>query len=446
MAVERTRERGDAVRRFERLRRVVHALFPEARRRQRRRRLRLAGLVVLVAVVTAALLRGGRDLGSGAPASARSTFAVRSVALPSGGEFSSIAIVGGRLIVAGGPPDSVVVSGNWNLLVNGRAPGSCAAATVDPRTLTLSRVTRANCGDPALYGERVLPISYFVRGAAPAGAGTTLAVRIARANPAARDGYQLGPVVTTSPQCSDCQIGWIYGAGSLWLYNPFGGNPPRRSGVLLRISTRTGAVLERWPMPEILRALLAVDAHALWLAPSVESGIPGGVPRSRLAPYISLYRITPGERSPQRVFAVGGGGARWLVASGHTASAAIDDGRGSSVVWTFADGTPPVRGQSLDDASIDIEVGTGNATVAGDARTGFYSVLPGNGTEKVIHADPSGRDQRLVATIPAPGVSVDNGPPAGVVLDGSFYFLDPPTNAYPGATEQLTRLHRITER
>lgn len=395
MAVERTGSRGDAASWYDRLRGAVHALFPEARRLQRRRRLRLLGLLVLAAAVAAGFLRSGWDAGRVAPTAGRGAFAVSSVALPSGGEFSSIAVVGGRLIVSGGPPGALVVSGYWNLLVNGRAPGSCDAATVDPRTLVVGSVRRANCGDPALYGERVLPISYALRAPAPAGAGLTLAVRIARVDPAARDRYQLGPVVTTYPQCSDCQIQWIYGAGSLWLYNPFDGNPPRRSGVLLRISTRTGQVLERWPLPRILRALLAAAAHTLWLSPSIESGIPGNVAGSRLLPYISLYRITPGERSPQRVFSVGGAGARWLVASGHTASADIDNGHGGAVVWTFSDNSPPVHGPPRNDTTVGAELGTGNATVAGDARIGYYSVLPGNGVEKVIRVDASGRDQRV---------------------------------------------------
>jgi hypothetical protein len=302
----------------------------------------------------------------------------------------------------------------------------------------LGPVTHANCGNPALYGERVLPISYGLQGAPPTGA--TIAVRIARVDPTARDGYQLGPVVTSSQECSDCQLAWTYGAGSLWLYDPFSGNPAPRSGVLLRISTRTGAVLERWPMPTILRALLAADAHALWLSPSIESGVPGGVPRSRLARYISLYRITPGRRLPERVFTVGGSGARWLVASGHTASAAIDTGRGGSVVWTFSDSAPPVRGQPLDAMSFDTEIGTGGATVTGNPKAGFYSVLVSNGIERVNHADRSGRDQRLVATIRAPGLKVYDGPPAGVVLDSSFYFLDSSWSYHPG----LVRLHRIT--
>ena len=364
-----------------------------------------------------------------------------SVALPSAGEFSSIAAVGGRLIVSGGSLGTPTVSGYWNLLVkHGLAKGTCDAAIVDPATLALGRLRRANCGDPALYGERVLPIAYYTGGTVSAGAGTSMiAVRIARVDPAARDGYRLGPVVTSYPQCSDCQSAWIYGADSLWLYNPLGANPTRRSGVLLRISARTGAVLQRWAMPEILRALLAVDADGLWLSPSIESGEPGGLPPAKLIPYLSLYRVTPGARSPQRVFTVGGAGARWLIASGHTAAAAIDNSRGASVVWTFAHGVPPLRGELISVTS-GTELGMGDSTVVGGGRAGAYSVLLGAGVEKVMHVGPFGRDEHLVATIPARNVGVDDSPPAGVVLDGSFYFLD------PSGVSGATRLHRITPR
>jgi hypothetical protein len=212
--------------------------------------------------------------------------------------------------------------------------------------------------------------------------------------------------------------------------------------VLLRISARTGAVLERWPMPQIVRALLAADAHSLWLAPSIQSGTPGGVTGSQLAPYISLYRITRGRRSPQRVFSVGGSGARWLVASGDDASAAIDNGRGKAAVWTFSANAAPVHGKPLNFLRVGTELGTGSPTVAGDPKTGFYNVLTSNGIEKVVHVQPSGRGQELVATIRAPNVTPADGFAAGVTFDGSFYFLDPPADARSGQV----RLHRITPR
>lgn len=185
-------------------------------------------------------------------------------------------------------------------------------------------------------------------------------------------------------------------------------------------------------MPGIVRALLAAGAHALWLAPSIESGTSNAW----------LYRITPGRRSPQRVLRIGGIGVRWLVASGETASAAIDSGRGKVAVWTFADNAAPVHGQPLDFAGVGTELGTGSPTVAGDAKTGFYNVAAANGIEEVNHVEPFGRGQQLVATISAPDVTPADGFAAGVTLDGSFYFLDPTANA----NSRRVRLHRITPR
>jgi hypothetical protein len=80
--------------------------------------------------------------------------------------------------------------------------------------------------------------------------------------------------------------------------------------------------------------------------------------------------------------------------------------------------------------------------VAGDPKTGFYNVLTSNGIEKVVHVQPSGRGQELVATIRAPNVTPADGFAAGVTFDGSFYFLDPPADARSGQV----RLHRITPR
>ena len=113
-------------------------------------------------------------------------------------------------------------SHQWSMaiaLADGRAVGTCDAATVDPRTLAIGLVKKANCADPTLYGQRVLALTYFSRHVASDG-GAMLAVRIAHADAAARDGYTLGPVVNTYQQCSDCQAAVIYGDGSLWIYNP----------------------------------------------------------------------------------------------------------------------------------------------------------------------------------------------------------------------------------
>ena len=425
------------------LSRALDALFPEARRLQRRRRLRHLVLVLLVGAVAAALLRTG-DSGRRAavPAQHGSLATATRVALPPAGHFSSLAVVGRRLLLSGGPPGSLPVSGYETSLVDGRAAGTCNAAAVDPRTLAIGPIVSANCGDPSLYGEHVLPIAYLLRraGANRTGVGM-IGVRIARSDHAARDGYTLGPVVTMYPECSDCQIAWIYGDGSLWVYNPL----PRRArgpAVLLRISTTTGALLERWSMPEIIRALLAVDANGLWLTPSIESGIPGPLPPSGRIPYQSLYRVLPGEGSPQRVLTEDGGYARWLVANGNTASAAIATGRLASEIWTFTGLTRRAHGAKLDADGVGTELGTGGPTVAGNGAIGFYNVALGNGTENVIRVKPDSGRERTVATIPSRDASSADPAPIGVAIDGSFFFLDPPANESQSSGE----LHRVTPR
>jgi len=433
-----------------RIRRAIHVLFPEARRRQRRRRLRYGGLALLfVAAVMAfvALGRGGDDRDTASPAVRPASVSVASLALPRSGDFSSITLAGRRLIVSGGPDGyaAPISPGYSTTLVDGRAAGVCDAAAVDPRTLVLGRVVRANCGDPALYGEQVLPVACALVHQAYGGSFAT-AVRIARFDPAARDQYQLGPVITRYPECSDCQISWIYGDGSFWIYNPLASLTPSPSGELLRISTRTGRVVQRWPMPEIVRALLAVDANGLWLSPSIESGVPGHLRRSRAEPYLSLYRIVPGVRSPRRVLTVGGSGARWLVASGHTASVDIDDRDGYSSVWTFTGAASPVHGKALSNTVVGAEVGYGEPTVAGNGTIGFYNVELGNGLERVLRINTTGRQAQTIAKIPAPDVTIDDGPPIAAALDGSFFFLDPPTYSSAGSLIGVIRLHRVTPR
>ncbi len=133
------------------------------------------------------------------------------------------------------------------------------------------------------------------------------AVRIAHVDPAARDRYTLGPIVMTYPQCSDCQAQWIYGDGSLWLYDTYTGSLSSPHGELLRISDATGKVAQRWAIPQNPRELLAVDADGLWFAPSVEGGEPRHTPASQMVRYESLYRVRPGAQAPVPVFKIPSG-------------------------------------------------------------------------------------------------------------------------------------------
>jgi len=448
MAVDRFGSERLSWSRGGRVRRSVHVLFPEARRLERRRRLRYGGLAVLfvVAVVAfVALGRGSAGQDAARPAVRPASGAVASLTLPRSGRFSSITVVGRRLIVSGGPDGyaAPISPGYQTEFVGGRAAGVCDAAAVNPRTLVLGRVMHANCGDPGLYGEHVLPIAYGLSHETYGGS-SEITVRIARVDPAARDDYQLGPVITRYPECSDCQISWIYGAGSLWIYNPLASLTPSRAGELLRISTLTGAVVQQWTMPEIVRPLLAVDANGLWLSPSIESGVPGRIPLSPAEGYLSLYRIVPGAQAPRRVLTVGGSGARWLVASGPTASVDVDDGDGHSSVWTFTGTAPPVHGRAMSNTVVGTEFGAGAPTVAGNDTIGFYNVQVGNGLERVLRINATGRQEQTIAKLRAPEVTIDDPAPSGVALDGAFFFLDPPTYTSAGRSTGVIRLHRVT--
>jgi hypothetical protein len=426
--------------------RALDALFREARRLERRRQRRYVAVLLLGCGLFAAagfLIPGG---GRGSPRALPSQPlgpAVSSTTLPTAGDYFSLAVVRGHLIVSGGPQGSLFPSGSTTSLSRGRASGTCDAATVDPVTLKLGRVAHANCGDPALYGERVMAVSYLT-----SRVRDRLAVRIARVDPAAPDGYTLGPIVMTYPECSACAAEWIYGDGSLWLYDNV---MTFRSAdaELLRVSARTGAVQERWAMPEMTRTLLAVDADGLWLAPSNESGEPLHASASQRIRYQSLYRVTPDARAPKAVFAIPPGGAGWLVAAGHTVWV---EANGVRDVWrvTGRSATPTPLGRYPANSDQNGEYGAGAPTYTGNSSIGIYYVLDETSTQRIVRVSPTAGGIEHVTTVKAPPTvsRYAPGPPA-VTLGRSFYFLDPPTltdrpHNEPPAIRGSGVLYRVT--
>lgn len=425
-----------------RVRRALSSLFREARRLERRRRRRYAAAALLLCAIAGG---GGFLIANGGDASHsgdhRVGSLVASLELPRSGDFFALGVVDGRVIVSGGPAGSLFPSGSSTSLANGRAAGTCDAATVEPGTLRLGRIVHANCGDPALYGERVLAVSDLMPVSRTRGLGE-FAVRIAHVAPGARDGYTLGPVVMTYPQCSDCDAQWIYGDRSLWLYGPYdGGTLPHPGSELLRVSDTTGKVAQRWAIPQNARELLAVDADGLWFAPSIEGGFPLHTTAAQRIRYESLYRVTPGARAPARVFTIPSGNALWLVAAEHTVWLESHGVHGRSELWrlqgpqarpAFHDAYPANSDQGAD-------IGEAPPTHAGNATLGIYYVNdPGPasppGTEQqIIHLSPDAATQQTVATVPAPTDLEDEGlGPPGVALGRSFYFLDPPLLDYRG--------------
>lgn len=150
----------------------------------------------------------------------------------------------------------------------------------------------------------------------------------------------------------------------------------------LRVSSFTGRVVQRWAMPMITRALLAVDGDGLGLAPGFASGEPEHTPASQLPLYQSLYRVSAGMRAPTRVFVIGPAGAEWMVASGH--SAWVDSNRRVALAWR----------------------------------------VDGAGTQRVIRVSLGSNELRTVASVEAAGTSVYSTPPPAVGLRGAFYFLN----------------------
>ena len=132
-------------------------------------------------------------------------------------------------------------------------------------------------------------------GSASSRSGSRTSIRCAQRVHARPDRHDL-------PPGSDCDAQWIYGDGSLWLYDTYNGSLARPHGELLRVSDATGTVVQRWAIPQNPRELLAVDADGLWFAPSVEGGEPLHTPASQMVRYESLYRVTPGAPAPVPVF------------------------------------------------------------------------------------------------------------------------------------------------
>jgi hypothetical protein len=402
-------------------------LFEEALRleRRRRRNVLLLVLVMAAAVCCFVVLDGG---GGAASNDARSVAVPRmtlaSEGLPVLGDDPMISVVGSRLVVT--DTDNTKFAG-------GRVEGTCAAADVDPTTLRVLSVVHGSCGDPALFDQRVIPIVYSPTPRNHPGWGVNaLDIRIATVDRAAPLGYRVGPVIVTYPDASDTRAEIIVGDGSLWIYAPTL-NPEAQIGELLRVSLSTGRVVDHWQMPSIDRALLAVNADGLWLAPSNESGFPEHASRSQIVADGSLSRVAPGLRTPSQVFDLGGNGARWLVANAQNVW--IDAGRpaGTTRLWGFngPNATPTVRGvKTLGGVQQCGDLGDGFTTVAGGTSGIFCVSNPGPYTEHIQWLSATGGRSTVVASTHTAGGYdfMDNA----VEYRGAYYFINPPGDQAAG--------------
>jgi hypothetical protein len=411
------------------LRDVLAGLFEEALQLERRRRRRFVVLALLLGCIVAGgvLLfdSGGSGAGAGRVASAATAprIALASRTLPALGAYPLLSVVENRLVVS---------DAENTTFVGGRVKGTCAAATIHPANLRVTSVAHGNCGDPALFAQHVIPITYVPsRQDHPGWGMNPVAMRISVVDRSAPAGYRVGPVILTYPDGSDTRAETIEGDGSLWVYAPLLGRQLSYA-ELLRISLTTGRVLERWRMPPIARALLATNKNGLWLAPSNESGFPQNASAIEKVAQGSLYHVSVGARKPTRVFDVGAWGARWLVA--HDGSVWLARGRGgrAPTLWRFEGpkAIPTLRGAHTAGGVRDCgDLGDGPVTVMGSAAGIFCVTNPNPNTERVQWLGASGGRSSVVAQAPTAGEweFLDNA-----VLDrDAYYFVEPTANESP---------------
>jgi hypothetical protein len=401
------------------------------RRRRRALAWRLALVVAGAISLGIALADSQPDPTSSAPAAAITRGPVTSVPLPRAGQYSSLAVVGPKLIVWGGSEGTIE-----SVPAASSTGATCQAAEVNPRTLMLSGVRRGNCADPALYRERVLANLNHVRGGPSGDIGT---LRIAAVAPTARGGYALGPVLLRYDQCSDCGLSVAYGDGSLWIYapSPIGARP--NTARLLRISEQTGRVTQAWKLPTLYQALLASDRDGLWIAPSLYSGFPAHATAAQRRAAESLYHVSAGTRTPRRTLSIGPSGARWLVASGTsvwldtgspTATQLIRlAGPGGRVVSRVKLGAPPCG-----------ELGKGPSSVAGDATGGIYCLgVSDRDTGAVYRFDAGAQRPGVQPVASIPGVAAEDFAQPAAMVGKAYFFLEPPNvSSGPAPTSTAT--------
>jgi hypothetical protein len=420
------------------MKRALEALFREARELERRRRRRYAVFALLAAAAIAALAYGAAGSGGGQshtrasggtppPGAVAGGHVVTEASFSKGDTYDAITRVGTRLILSG-------------QVVDRNGVNACHSAVLNPTTLALSKARSGNCDDPALAGEQVLPIITGEPKVAFAGGGTgigTETVRISHLTADAR-GYHVGPVVMSFPQISTEHAGWAYGDGYLWIYD----GTTLQGSELLRISLTNGAVLQRIPMPDLPRLILAADDDGLWMAPAVNGG--GS----------AVYHVAPGASAATPVFRLQRSYASWMVAAGHNVWLNVGSGSKTETLWRLvgADATRTLHVTLRTSATNnEVEAQGGGAAVVGDASDGLWTAVPplsGN-EQRIVTINPTSGKLTNVAVI-TPGYASPNAVAYGtweaVTFDGSMFLLDPPgySGTYPYAPTGFSALYRVT--
>jgi len=424
----------------------AEALIEEARRRHRRRRRAFAAVALLM---VAGVLIGLDVSGSGSPgrpgavpggdtalplAATPLGASVKELDLSKSDDYDAMATVAGRLFLYG-PVDPATDE-------------LCNSAVVDPTTLSLSHVRRANCDDPSLEGRDVIPVESVERQVIFGGGSdgvAAVAVRLSRVVSKA-PGYALGPVVLTFPQASSSWPSWVYGDGDLWLYDDK--NP---GGVdLLRISGSTGAVIQRLRIPDVDRPILAFDDDGLWIAPAANST---GAVRA-------VYHVAVGASFATSAFRLASDDnyVVWMLASGHTVFVAVDNSSLALTLWdlTGSQARPVTHARiarSVDGALNGVETQGGSTTIVGTIAGGLWTVdTPQSGTRQdVLYLDPVTGAPTTVTSLHPGYETPDEVSEAfwkAVGLGDSMYLLDPPVDegTYPYQPQGFSALFRISPR
>lgn len=376
--------------------------MPQKQARLPRRVQYSTGLLVcaylLVGAVSASF--AGYVAADGAAGSATPPSSVTSITFPvvappgSDSSYSgTLGVLDGQVMV--GDDTSSFLTGS-----NGRLPvqrNVCRLAVLQPEPLRLQSDSSTSCDNPSLAGQPVVPITSVEPG------GNTGDVRISVRTRSG--GYRLGPVVMDYGNYSDTRPEWTHGGGYLWIFDAA---VPTNSEVL-RISESTSAVLSRVRLPWSARVLLAADDDGLWIGQSPE----GGWQKGEVLPLIEFvgdHASAPvvALRSPEPL---NGGRVDWLVASGHTAIAAISEPHDTAVsaIDTFSAPAMPPRTVETGSAWEPSSIGEGPAdsppVIEGSdadllaAKPGWHGQFSGTPTsESVIGIDPrTGSDSRIAS-------------------------------------------------
>jgi hypothetical protein len=409
----------------------------EPRRRRAAAIASVAAALLAIAVAAGLLAISRATAAQPAPASraAAATATVAELNLSRGDLYDAISVVNGRLLLSGGhgEGDPLLASGAGAASPHS-PPGRCETALVDPATLTLSGEQRGSCEDPRIYGLDVVAVNFIDNGTTNGSS-----VRIAHVLPGG--GYEVGPVVMRYSEYSDTDAEWAYGDGDLWIYDCL----TTRGSILLRVSARTGALLELIHMPDVDRPLLAADGDGLWLAPAVNSGFQ---PPSASG----LYSVAPGMSRPVLVRRLPMDTVDWMVAAGHSLWLDVNHFGRTQTLLRF-DGTSTAPALEVRERSgpgfEGSEFGQGQpGYAAGTAPQGLWTIdpqTPDFPQQRVVRIGPSNGRATTVATITPPGgYQLQYESPPVAYLDGSLFLLDPPDQGNDGAPAGPSFLYRVT--